>query len=79
MFLAQLLGNKLSTPEFDTNMGTIACWVAALLVLVLGFLKLASLPVSETQLFFGLLLVLTVGLLGICLGFLIQIANGLRK
>jgi len=54
------LVRPLTSARFDVFAGRLACWVAAILVLVLGFFKLTQLPLSETELFFGLLLVLAV-------------------
>jgi uncharacterized membrane protein len=60
-------------------MGQCACWVAAILILVLGIFKLASLPLTEAELFLGLLLVLAVALLGVNLGLLLRIERNSRR
>ena len=78
MQFTRTLGRKLSSDRFDVSMGQLASWVGAILVLSLGFLKLGSLSLTETELFFGLLLVLTVGLLCVCLGFLLRIEYNTR-
>jgi hypothetical protein len=49
------------------------------LVLVLGVLKLVALPLTETELFFGLMLVFAVMLLGWNLGMLVCIESNTRK
>jgi hypothetical protein len=51
----------------------------SILVLVLGFLKLAALPLTETELFFGLMLVFAVGLLAWNLGLLVRIDSNTRQ
>ena len=63
MRIARMLGRKLSSDRFDAGMGQLSCWSVSVLVLVLGILKLAALPLTETELFFGLMLVLAVALL----------------
>jgi hypothetical protein len=45
-----------------------------MLVLVLGFFKLFRLPLNETELFFGVLLVLSVTLMGILIGLVLPLA-----
>lgn len=57
MRVARAFGRKIGSDRLDAGIGQIACWSVSLLVLVLGVLKLASLPLTETELFFGLLLV----------------------
>ena len=79
MRLAWIFGRKITSPGVDAGMGQLACWVGSILVLGLGFLKLGSLPLTETELFFGLLLVLAVGLLGVNLGMLVRIENNTRR
>lgn len=78
MQFTRTLGRKLSPEGFDVSMGQFACWVVAILVLSLGFIKLGSMSLTETELFFGLLLVVTVGLLCVCLGFLLRIEYNTR-
>ncbi len=78
MRMARTLGRKISSDGFDAGMGQMACWAVAILVLALGFLKLASLPLTETELFFGLLLVLAVVLLSVNFGMLLRIDSKRR-
>jgi hypothetical protein len=56
-------------------MAQASCWLTAGIVLVLGFFKLTRLPLNETELFFGVLLVLTVGLLATLIGMVLPIAD----
>ena len=79
MRFARTLGRKISSDRFDARFAQFACWAGSILVLGLGFLKLASLPLTETELFLGLLLVLAVGLLGVNLGFLVRIEDNTRQ
>jgi hypothetical protein len=79
MRFARAWGHKFSSDGFDAALGQYACWSASILILGLGFLKLSSLTLSETELFFGLLLVLAVGLLGVTLGMLVRIENNARQ
>ena len=55
----------------DAKWAQIACWLASGIVLVLGMLKLTTLPLTKTELFFGLLLVLTVALLCVLIGLVV--------
>ena len=82
MSVFRLVTRKLTSTEFDARAGQIAAWTVSALVLVLGLLKLASLQLTETQLLFGVMLVLAVSLLGVNLGLMLPIAqsvNELRK
>jgi hypothetical protein len=79
MRLLRVFGLRLSSDRFDAGMGELACWGVSILVLVLGFLKLASLPLTETELFFGLMLVFAVALLGWNLGMLVRIDSNTRQ
>lgn len=78
MRLVRTLERKISSDGFDAGFGQLACWVGSILVLGLGFFKLGSLPLTETELFFGTLLVLSVGLLGVNAGLLLRIDNRTR-
>ena len=79
MRFPRTLVRKISSDDVDAKIGQLACWAASILVFGLGFLKLASLPLTETELFLGLLLVLAVGLLGVNLGMLMRIENNTRQ
>lgn len=79
MRIARAFGRKIGSDRFDAGIGQIACWSVSLLVLVLGVLKLASLPLTETELFFGLLLVFAVALLAWNLGMLVRIESNTRR
>lgn len=70
----QLLKRQMTSPSFDAKAGQIASWIASALVLILGMFKLCRLPLTETELFFGVLLVLTVSLLGVLIGLVLPIA-----
>jgi len=79
MRITQTLGRRLSSDRFDAGMGQLASWCVSILVLALGFLKLAALPLTETELFFGVLLVLAVALLIWNVGMLVRIECDTRK
>lgn len=72
--ILQWLRRPLSSQAFDVKAGQIVCWLVSPLVLVLGVFKLCRLPLNETQLFFGILLVLAVALLGVLLGLVLPLA-----
>ena len=63
MRFARTFGRKLTSDPLDSGICQLACWAASLLVLGLGFYKLAALRLTEPELFFGVLLVLALGLL----------------
>lgn len=69
----------LTSDSFDAKAGQLACWLVSGLVLVLGFLKLFRLSLSETELFFGILLVLAVTLLGVLIGLVLPIAADSKR
>jgi hypothetical protein len=70
----QWLRRPLTAQVFDVKVGQIACWLVSALVLVLGILKLCRLPLNETEMFLGVLLVLAVGLLCVVLGVVLPLA-----
>lgn len=69
----KLFGRKVTQSTLDTRLAQGACFAAALLVLVMSFWKLTQLELDEAQLFFGVLLSLTVPLLFIILGVLLSL------
>jgi predicted membrane-bound spermidine synthase len=70
---------NITSNTFDAEWGPIVAWSVSILVLVLGFLTLASLQLTAAQLFFGLLLVVTVALLGVIVGMLIPVAQAVNQ
>lgn len=72
--LLRMMTLSLTSNQTDVRWGQIACWLSAVTALVLGMLKLAELPLTETELFFGVLLVLTVALLGVLIGLVLPLA-----
>ena len=58
----------ITSPSFDSRIGQVACWTSSLVLLVLGMLKLTTLPLTETELFFGVLLVLIASQLCVLIG-----------
>ena len=70
----RMMTRPLTSTHTDAKWGQIACWLASGLVLVLGMYKLTDLPLTETEFFFGVLLVLAVGLLGVLIGLVLPLA-----
>jgi hypothetical protein len=66
----------ITSQSFDAKVGQIGSWIAANTVLCLGMYKLTKLPLSETELFFGVLLVLTVSLLMVLMGLILPLTYG---
>jgi predicted membrane protein len=72
----RILSYRLTTRDKAGRLAQMACYIAAIATLAMGFYKLNTLAagLSEAELFFGILLVLALGLLMICLGTLTRIA-----
>jgi len=64
------LQRSLVPDETAARWGQLFCWGGSLLILVLGFRKLATLALRPHEFFFGVLLVLTLALVLVLLGFL---------
>lgn len=64
----------MTSQAFDAKVAQIAAWGAAIAVLVLGFQKLCRLPLTETELFFGVVLVMTLGLMMTLIGLVLPLA-----
>jgi len=64
---------SITTKSFDVKVGQMGSWFAAVAVLGMGIYKLTKLPLSETELFFGILLVLTVTLLMVLMGLILPL------
>jgi hypothetical protein len=73
MKLFRALNRRLSTARFDANLGRIVAFAWAAVMLPLGLLKLMSLRLTEVELYFGILLVMTVALLAVVIGLLLGI------
>ena len=65
----------LTSKRLDATAGQIACWLCGISIMVIGIFKLCSLPLDETGLFFGVLLVLTVTLLFVLIGLVLPVAT----
>lgn len=72
--ISSLMSRRFTSDALDARVGQFVCWVGAVLVLMLGFYKLLRLPLTEVELFFGLLLVSAVSLLCVLIGLVIPIA-----
>src|SRR3954454_6226849 len=67
----EFLTRPIGTRRLDDRVAQMACYAGSLLVLVLGVLKLCRLGLDETHLFLGLLLVLSLTILGVIGGTLV--------
>jgi hypothetical protein len=66
---------SITSQSFDAKVGQMGSWLAAIVVFCMGMYKLTKLPLSETELFFGLLLVLTVSLLMVLMGLILPLTQ----
>lgn len=73
--MLRLFRCDLTSPRLDSKVGQIACWLCSAGVLTLGMWKLSRLQLTEKELFFGVLLVLAVALLGVVLGMLLPLVE----
>ena len=76
--VVHMLGLRITNDSFDAKFGQFVCFAAAVLMMVLSFLKLTRLDLTEAQLFFGMLLSLIVPLLLIIIGLLLPVARAAR-
>ena len=67
---------SITSHSFDVKFGQVGSWIAAIAVLGIGMYKLTKLPLSETALFFGILLWLTVTLLMVLMGLILPLTYG---
>lgn len=79
MYVFKSLQRKLTSDKFDATMGRMACWAVSGFIMVTGLLKVSAMHLTEPQLFFGILLVLAVSLLGIILGVLLPVAQTVEQ
>ena len=77
--ITEWLSHKITNDVFDMRLGQGACFVAGLLVLAVSLWKLTRLDLTESQLFFGLLLSFVTPLLFIVLGLLLPILRAVKK
>jgi hypothetical protein len=77
--LKRFLGKPIASDLFAAKFAQVSAYVVAIGFLVLAIRKLATLPLTEAELFFGLLLVMTLFLLIICGGTLARIEAELTK
>lgn len=77
--IIQSLSREITHDAFDRTLGSVACFVAGVLVLVLSFWKLTRLELTEAQLFLGVLISLVVPLLLIVIGLLLPICSAAKR
>ena len=70
----QLFKRTLTSTRFDATFAQFCLWTCSLIVLVAGILKLSRLQLNEAELFFGLLLVMTLSLLLAVAGLVLPVA-----
>ena len=73
--ILRVLNRPLTTFELDAKWGQTICWLISCVVLILGIRELTLLPLTETELFFGLLLFLAVSMLGVLIGLVLPLAT----
>ncbi|MCA9156262.1 MAG: hypothetical protein R3C99_19165 [Pirellulaceae bacterium] len=77
--ILRLFRYDLTSPRLDAKVGQILCWLSSAGVMTLGMWKLTRLQVTEKELFFGVLLVLAVSLLGVVLGMLLPLVEDVSR
>lgn len=76
----RLLKGQVSRTKFDVGVAQAAMFVGGVAIMMLGIRKLARLELTETELFFGVLLVMVLALQLILAGMLLPLtARGERK
>ena len=71
----RLFKRNLTSTGFDAKAAQMAFWICSLVVMVAGTLKLTRLPLTEAELFFGILLVMAVTILGTIAGLLMPVVE----
>jgi len=77
--IAQFFGHTVSNDAFDTKLGQGVCFLASLVILLVSLWELARLNLTEAQLFFGLLLSLSVPLLLLVVGLILPLARAASR
>ena len=73
--ITQFFGRKISNEVFDLKLGQVVSFVTGILLFALSIMKLTKLDLSETELYFGVLLSLTVFFLCIIMGLLLPMST----
>ena len=77
--LGKILAWKISSERFVGHFGMLSCFVAGVGILVIGLNKLATFALTEIEAFFGILLVVSVGLQLIGVGLLLEVLTPKRE
>lgn len=78
--MARFFGHTISSEAFDTKLGQVVCFVAAVVLLAVSMWKLTQLDLNgEAQFFFGLLLSLCVPLLLVIVGLVLPMGAAAWK
>lgn len=77
--IKRLLGWQISSRGLDTRIGQAVLFAVGFLILVFGILKLTSMKLTQLELFFGVMLVVTLFLLCIALGLLLELIRAVKS
>ncbi|MFN8710806.1 MAG: hypothetical protein ACK50J_29385 [Planctomyces sp.] len=79
MNLIRVFQRSITTGRVDGKLGQTLCWIFSGIVMVGGLLKVTTLSLTEPQFLAGLMLVVTVSLLGLIAGILLPIAQHISE
>jgi len=77
--MKRLVGQPLTSDATDTKFGSAAFYVAAVAIPVLVARRLPALELTEKELLFGVLLMVTASLLCVLLGLVLPVHQALRR
>ncbi len=72
--LLSMIVRPISSSSTDAKWCQFVCWLASIVIAVLGVRKLTRLQLTEAELFFGVLLLMTVVLLCVLIGLVLPFA-----
>ena len=73
--IIHLFKRNITTSRLDAKLGQAFCWTGSLVMMTAGILKLTRLQLTESELFFGILLVMAVTMLGIVARLLLPVVE----
>jgi hypothetical protein len=76
--IRKLFTHRISSARTDTTVASLACYGAATLVMVVGITRIGSLNATETEILLATLGVVTLSMLTIAFGQLLEIQQRLR-
>lgn len=77
--LLRVMTRPITSSSTDVRLVQFACWLVSLMMLVFGMRELAELPATEIELYFGVLLIMILVLLGVLIGLVFPNAVGRAK